>query len=237
MKSKAILPLFLFFLCANLLNAQDTMKHYVLEIGDFNSLQVIDPLNVTYKCNTDSAGFAAFDAPDNTVSSVFFTNKGGKLKIEKNEDGTIELKEFPHVTVYSNFLSYAENCGDSTLTVISPAPGATFKARIIGNGTLNVSGIYATQTEGTLDTGKGTLTLSGTTKALKLKNIGTGKIEAENLSSQTAVVTVLGTGSVACNVSEELTLKGMGSGKVTVKGKPQIKKRTIGSFNIVTEAD
>lgn len=210
-------------------------KPYVLKIGDFNTLQVIDAINVTYRCNTDSAGLAVFVADGIAAKTLIFSNNGNKLKIEKDIDDGLPPVTLPHITVYSNFLAQAENCGDSTLTVFSPAPGASFKARVIGNGTLIVKGIHATQTEGTLDTGKGNIVLEGITKAVKLKNIGTGQINAKELSAESATATLLGTGSISCKASDELTVKGMGTGKVFVYGSPKIKKRALGPIKIVEE--
>lgn len=205
---------------------------YQLDIKDFGELQVVDNLNVIHRCNPDSAGFAVFTCPKDVVPHLLFTNTKNKLKIQTQNDDNV-IREFPTVTVYSSFLSSAENSGDSTVIVDKPAPGAVFKARIIGNGTLIVRDIHATQTEGKLDTGRGHLVLTGATRTAKLTNIGTGTIEAGNLTAENGVVTILGTGAIDCNVSKDLMVKGMGTGKVYVKGDPKIKQRSIGSVKVI----
>ena len=212
--------------------AQSDDRPYILDVGDFNTLQIIDDLTVTHRCNPDSAGLAVLTGHPVSIKSVFFTNKGNKLKIELNVDDGYTIASTPSITVYSNFLNYAENCGDSTLSIISPAPGASFKVKVIGNGKIIATGIHATQTEGSLNTGKGTLVLEGVTKAAKFKNIGTGRIEASDLEAQTATITILGTGAVDCYATEELVVKGMGTGSIKVKGNPVIKKRVVGPINI-----
>lgn len=206
---------------------------YRINIQDFNELQVMDGLDVVYRCNPDSAGMAVFTCTPDVVPVIIFSNNKSKLKVQVNSDTRPLPAQFPVITVYSNYLSSVENSGNGTVRVESLAPGALFKARIIGNGTLIADNIHATQTEGNLDTGKGRLVLNGETRSAKFKNIGTGTIEAADLKSESASVTILGTGPVKCQVSQELNVKGVGSGKVYVKGNPQVKKRSIGKIEVI----
>lgn len=208
-------------------------KTYVINVQDFNELQVIDNINVMHRCNPDSAGLAVFTCEPKVVSDIIFSNNKNRLKIELNIDVELAGDTLPWVTVYSNSINYAENCGEKVLIIDSPAPGAKFKGRVIGNGTLIANNIHATQTEGNLDTGKGYLELNGLTRAVNLKNIGTGKINAKNLVAETGSITMLGTGPIECQVNDELVVKGMGTGKVYVKGTPKIKKRALGSIEII----
>lgn len=211
----------------------ETVETYRLDMKDFTEIQVIDGLNVVCLCNPDSAGIVSFSCAKDIVPSIFFSNKNGKLKVQRNVDVVTPDTSFPTITVYSSALQSVENYGDSLVTVDSPTPGELFKVRVIGNGTITATNIHATRTEGTIDTGKGHIVLGGATRAVKLKNIGTGRIEASGLSAETGVVTILGTGPVDCSVSEELTVKGMGTGKVYVIGKPKIKKRSLGTIEII----
>ncbi len=230
---KNILAIFSVLFIIGAVKAADP-ETYRLNIRDFAELQVVDNLNVVHRCSADSAGMAVFTCTPNVVSHLMFTNNKNKLKIQiNNDDNPVPASDFPTVTVYSNFITSVENSGDSTLTVESPAPGAKFKARIIGNGTLVASDIHSTVVEGSLDTGRGHLVMSGKANTVKLSNIGTGRIEAGGLSAESGSVKILGTGPVDCQVSGELTVKGLGSGKVYVKGNPNVKKRALGSVNVI----
>lgn len=207
---------------------------YSIDTKDFNVLQVLDDINVTYRTSPDSVGMAVFTCSDTLASAVLFSNSNGRLKIQRNDFESSEMPEqLPEITVYSSSLTSVENSGTGTVIVESPSSGEKFKARIIGNGTIIVNDIYSTITEGSLDTGKGHLVMNGKTRSVKLKNIGTGRIEAGGLSAETGSVSILGTGAIDCSVSQELTIKGMGSGKVYVKGNPVIKKRSLGSISVV----
>ena len=205
---------------------------YELDVKDFGELQVVDNLNVINRCNPDSAGLAVFTCEKDIVPHILFTNSKNKLKIQTQNDDNV-VRSFPTITVYSTYIQSAENSGDSTLIVDSPAPGAEFKARILGNGSLIARDIHSTKTEGRLDTGRGHLVLTGVTRTANLTNIGTGTIEGGNLKSENCTASVLGTGSIDCQVSNTLNIRGMGTGKVYFKGNPTIKKRTIGSVKAI----
>ncbi len=204
-----------------------TARPYVIDVKEFNELRVIDGINVIHKCLPDSAGLVIFDCNNNLASQIIVSNNKNQLKIEIADDG-IPDDSLPTIHVYSSFLSLAENSGDSTLTVIAPTPASEFKARIIGNGTLIAKDIHATKVEGKITTGHGHLVLTGKAQNVYFSNTGTGRIEAANLTAEVGKCAILGTGPVDTTITSELTVVGMGSGRVYVKGKPKIKNRTLG---------
>lgn len=214
-----------FLSSANILAAE----RYSLDIKDFSELKVVDGINVIHHCNPDSAGIVTFVSDEDISHRILFSNNKNRLKIELVTDG-VKITDLPTVTVYSSFLAKAENSGDSTLTIVSPSPAASFKARIIGNGTLIARDLHATQVEGKIDTGRGHMVLTGKTSVAKLSNTGTGKLEAGALMADEVNCTVLGTGPIDCYATEKLSVKGLGSNHIYVKGKPkEIVNRTIGA--------
>ena len=200
---------------------------YALNIKDFSEIKLVDGINVVHKCMPDSAGWVVFDGDESVAPKILFSNEKNQLKIELSADGQ-PLTGLPTVYVYSSFLSKAENSGDSTLTVISPAPASSLKLRVVGNGTIIAKDIHATRAEGKIDTGRGHVVMTGKVQNVKLSNTGTGRIEAGNLQAEVGKCSLLGTGPIDCAVSDELTIVGLGSGTVYLKGKPKIKNRTLG---------
>lgn len=206
-----------------------TAADYELNVKPFEELQVVNGINVTYRCNTDSAGYVRFSCDPDISSMVLFSNNKNKLKIELSDEITdAQRQRLPTVTVFSVFLSKVENSGDSTVYVDTPSPAATFKARIVGNGTLIARGLHATTVEGKIATGHGHLVLAGEAQTIKLNNTGTGTIEAGTIKATTGRCSIYGTGSVDCWVTNELTVMGLGSGKIYLKGSPTTKNRTLG---------
>lgn len=203
-------------------------KRYELDVNDFTELKVIEGLNVDYKCVPDSAGKAVFTTTPDLASVLMLTNNKGKLEMQISTDG-INYKDLPTITVYSNFLTRVENSGDSTVRVLSVAPGPQFKAKVIGNGRLVVRNINATQVDANLSTGNGQIVLYGKCQSAKYGLTGTGSIQADDLKAVSVKCRSTGTGTIGCNVSGDLMVVGMGSGKIYYTGTPEkITTRSVG---------
>ncbi|WP_305149780.1 GIN domain-containing protein [uncultured Muribaculum sp.] len=207
-------------------NAEE-LKRYEIDVKDFSELKVIEGLAVDYKCSEDSAGMAVFTTSPDMASLLMFTNNKNKLEIQISTDG-IDYQGLPKITVYSRFLNKVENSGDSLVRVLSVAPSPSFKARLIGNGTLSVHGIDTNTLDGSLDTGNGVLVLYGKAASAKLSLVGTGSIQADELDADDIKCSLLGTGYIECNPLKTLNVVGASSGKVYHKGSPKIKSRAIG---------
>lgn len=231
LRNSILITILLTALCTYLpVNAEETT--YRLNVGDFSELQVIDALNVIHHCNADSAGTAVFTTTPDVVKAIMFTNSKGKLKIERNLDIPLTPEHFPTVTVYSTYINSVENFNDSTILVESPTPGASIRAFNQGNGRIDITNIHTTRTQAKIETGKGSIRLQGRTQSIKLNNLGTGCIDASALEATEGSVSVIGTGTIECNVSKELSIKGMGPAKVYIVGDPKISRRTVGPFKI-----
>lgn len=229
----------IFFLLAafsfgiTLLSAQNT-RRYELKFGEFHELKVVDGINVDYISDPSRAGTVEFMADQTTASSVIFEPGKGKLSISLASRDTVYTK-LPTVTVYSSFLSYVKNSGDSTVRVLSPAPVPKFKAQLVGNGRLVARDIKATEVEGAIYTGHGIMVLSGETTMAKL-NIagGASQIQADELKANEVSCTVTGTGTVNCYAVKKLSVGGLGSGKVIYRGTPEIKNKLVSKVKVVS---
>lgn len=202
---------------------------YRLEVQDFNSLKVSDAINVDYHCSADSAGWVYFTATPEMASNLLFTNNKATLTMQL-ADQRPELGPVPTIHVYSSVLTKVENSSDSTVRVLSNVPLSSFKATVIGNGTLIVRYVRATSVDASIKTGCGHLVITnGTAARAKLSNVGTGPLEAGGLKAQRVKVMAFGTGPVDCYASESLTVYGAGSGTVHYAGAPEkVSNRSLG---------
>lgn len=204
------------------------LSRYELDVNDFSELKVIEGINVDYVCNPDSAGKAVFYTSSDLASVLMFSNNKNKLEMQIATDG-INYEGLPTVTVYSNFLTKVENSGDSTVRILSVAPGPRFKANLIGNGRIVVRTVNATQVDASINSGNGTVVVNGKCVTAKLSNVGTGAVEADGLMATDVKCILLGTGSVGCSVKQNLTVIGTGSGTVYHKGTPEkVTNRSLG---------
>ena len=202
---------------------------YKLNVQDFDKLKVSDDINVEYYCSTDSVGYAYYDCEPSMSSRLIFSNKKNTLNIQL-DNGDLILHEVPTIRVYSSQLKEVENQGDSTVVVMSNLPQNKFKARVVGNGTIIVRHIEATEVDAGINTGNGHVVIaSGEVVRAKLSNVGKGTVEAGNLIAREVKATSWGTGSIDCRPVEKLTIYGAGSGTVYFVGKPDVaSNRSIG---------
>lgn len=207
-------------------------QRYLLDLKDFGEIKVTDGINVEWRCSADSAGLVTFTTTPEMVTNIILSNNKNCLRVQL-ADTDWPLHHLPTLTVYSNFLGKAENSGDSTLVLQTPPPTAELKMRVVGNGTIIARGVHATTVDAKIDTGNGRIVLQGTAQWVKLRSLGSGTIEAGELHAENGSLQLAGTGSIDCWVTNELTVKGLGSGKVYCKGDPKIKNRTLGTVDVI----
>lgn len=220
-------------------HAQDDIQEFVVKVGDFTSLSVIDNINVEYKCNPDSTGLAVFSADSAMANQMIFTNnKKGKLTISVGTD-SVYINHLPVITVYSSYLQEAENSGDSTLIVRNVAPAPQVKFKLQANGSIEIENVIATKIGLEIFTGNGLIKATGKCTELSIKNTGTGTVDAKALQSKNVNCRLLGTGKVYCYVDEgKLSIKGSGTGKVYYVGKPsEIKSFQLGTIKAIDNND
>ena len=211
-----------------------TLRKYEIPVSDFTTLKVVEGVTVEYRASADSAGFATFTTTPEMASLLMFTNNKQTLEIQLSTDG-INHTGLPTVTVYSRFLTKAENSGDSLLRIATIEPTPAFRARLIGNGRLSIRNIDTNYLDASLETGNGVMAISGSSAKAKYSLIGTGSIQAEDVQVAEVKCSMLGTGYVQCSASETLTVSGASSGKVYYKGTPKVKNRSIGVKVIAIE--
>ncbi len=217
-------------LCSAVLSAQT--GHYAIKLQDFTELKVTDGINVDYVCAPDSAGYAVFDAVESVASRIMFSPSGSKITVQlASEDEmhpTPPNTPIPTVRIYSRYLSSVENDGDSLVRILSVAPGPKFKAKLMGNGRLSVRDVDFNEVNVQITTGNGTVTITGRCDTAVLGMLATGNIVADCLEAVNVKCRLTGTGTIGCNATRSLQVRGVGTGKIYYVGKPEISKRAPG---------
>lgn len=209
-------------------SAQSEIADFKLNVQDFQSLTVVDGVNVDYHARTDSAGWATFSCPPEIASQIMFTNNREHLTIQTTADDR-PIPNMPRVTVYSSGLRNATNTGDSTLRLLSLVPTQSLKIKEMGNGRVEAYGIEVESIDASVDTGCGSVFAVGTARKGKLRNVGTGVLDADSLALEQASIFIFGSGPVRCNVTEKITVYGLGPGKVLTAVTPtKVSNRSIG---------
>lgn len=203
-----------------LMSSAQVVRHEV-KVGNFTRLNLLDDINVDYRCNADSAGLAVIDCTKDVANHLIFSiNDKGRLSIQV-DDLYERQGNLPTIILYSSTLDEVENSGDSTLRVSGLPPLKAFKARLTDNGKVIVRNVRASKLELQILSGKGKIIANGTCDNLEIRLIGTGEIQADKVESTDVTCRIMGTGYIGCHVNGgQLKVSGSGTGKVYYKGTP-----------------
>jgi hypothetical protein len=145
---------------------------------------------------------------DNLVGRVTTVVRGSRLVIDNT--GNFVTKAHMHVAVSVPSLDGVELSGAGTVTVDGVAT-ADFRAELVGNGTLEVSG--AVQHLTALLGGAGTLDLhdlAATASTAQLHGTGTIRVQA----TSTLDATLTGTGTILYRGEPTVTMRNTGTGTI-----------------------
>lgn len=200
------------------------IQNYKVEVGQFDKIKVLDNVNVVYRCLPDSTGFIQYRGAKEFADAFIITPKSdGTLRIQVSTED-VGHPDLPTLYIYSDFLTEVENSSTFSVVVENPAPCAEFKAFQIGNGSIAVENLKTNKLSATLNTGNGTVNVSGNAVKAVYKMVGTGIISADRLEAEDVQCKILGSGSIGCWAVSKLSVKGIGSTKIYYKGDPKIKK-------------
>lgn len=201
-----------------------------VNVGPFEELRVLAPVNVNYVSNPDSAGLAVFHCHPSLVPAFVFENTKGCVKVTLNETVPLIRVTLPTLTLYSQYLTKAENIADSTLTIVKLAEGPKVSLMLEGNGKLIAPNLKMAEVNATQRIGKGSIILSGEAERSSLKQIGSGVIDAKDLKAKEVSVTMGGPGNISLWATKKLSVLGAGTGDATIhyREAPEIKNRSFG---------
>ena len=196
---------------------------YSLNVGRFDKINVVENLNVVFRSHPDSIGMIAFRGDEKVADALLFSNNNGSLKIQIDNPENESL-DFPVIYAYSDFLTSATSSSEGIVRIEGNLAVPKFSAKLIGNGSLTVTGINANQVDASLMTGNGTMVLEGSTSKANFRVVGTGLINADALQSETVKCNFMGGGTLGCWPIKTLDTRGIGTTRIYYKGAPQIKK-------------
>src|SRR5579872_2384694 len=103
---------------------------------------------------------------------------------------------------------------------------------LTGSGDITAHGVQSDHLGVTLS-GSGTIRADGTAHEVEVDLIGSGTVALDQLTAESASVSVSGSGGVEIAASKALDVSITGSGDVTYRGDPELKKRVTGSGNVI----
>lgn len=215
----------LFFMLSMIAAKAENKSVYEIACGNFDRFEVLDSVNVTYRCVPDSSGFAVFEGAKRFDNAFILKNKNNKLTIQVNTED-VNDPELPSLTIYSNFVTDIRNSSRATVRVENPTAVPSMKVTLIGNGSIIVNNIRANKVSGKINTGNGLIVLSGKSEETVLTLVGTGTLQADRLKSGNVKCRAMGSGSIGCWPEYKLEVSGLASTRIYYRGDPTIVNRS-----------
>jgi len=170
-------------------------------------------------------GEISIKGEENLLPYIKVEVKDNILNISTQKNISINTKEKIVLTVPFEQISSVSLSGSGDVSTKSPIASTNFKARLSGSGDLTLN-VKATNFEAVLN-GSGDAVFSGNSDNFTSKISGSGDVDAVNLVTKKANITVSGSGDMKVNCSESLYARVSGSGDIEYKGNPQSKDTKV----------
>lgn len=170
-------------------------------------------------------GAISIQGEENILPYIKVEVEGNILKIYTEKNVNIDTKKDIVLTVPFEQISFVSLSGSGDVmsknTIVSP----TFKAKLSGSGDLTLD-VKTADFESNLS-GSGDVILTGSSDNFVSKTSGSGDVDAVNLVTKNANLTISGSGNMKVNCTESLVARVSGSGDIEYKGDPQKKDTKV----------
>ncbi|CAN5288786.1 head GIN domain-containing protein [soil metagenome] len=159
---------------------------------------------------------------------------GGTLKIDRKTNWASFLHggtdRGATIRVAMPAIAGASLTGSGDLSV-DKADGPGLKLALTGSGDLNVAAVKVARLDADI-TGSGGITLAGVADSATLASTGSGDVSGQGFKAAKASVSIAGSGDMDFASDGSVDGRILGSGNVTVTGKPQCKVTVMGSGEV-----
>ena len=166
---------------------------------------------------------------DNILPSIETEVKNEKLIISHEKGKNLRPTRLNYIITVKD-LQGASIAGSGDITGKSRFVSEDFYTYISGSGDIRLELNTAHMTSDIA--GSGSIHLSGKADVHQASITGSGEINAFDLETQNASLSITGSGDCKVNASEKLQAKITGSGDVLYKGHPQVNKTITGSGSV-----
>ncbi|WP_268846795.1 head GIN domain-containing protein [Flavobacterium aestivum] len=191
--------------------------------AEYDGIYVSGFFDVVLVSGTEGA--ISIKGEENLLPHIKVEVEGNILKIYSEKNLHFSTKKNIVLTVPFEQISSVSLSGSGDIvsknTIICP----TFKAKLSGSGDLTLD-VKTTDFETNLS-GSGDVVLTGSSDNLVSKTSGSGDVDAINLITKKANLTISGSGDMKANCSESLFARVSGSGDITYKGNPKTKDTKV----------
>lgn len=170
-------------------------------------------------------GAISIQGEENLLQYVKVEVDGNILKIYTEKNVNISTSKGIVLTVPFEQISFVSLSGSGDLKSKNTIVGSKFAAKLSGSGDLTLD-VKTTDFEANLS-GSGDVALTGSSDNFVSKISGSGDVDAADLVSKTANLTISGSGDMKVNCTQSLYARVSGSGDIAYKGNPESKDTKV----------
>jgi len=197
----------------NLIEASDNVVTKEYRLAPFEEVEMRCVGAVELIQSESRNGVVELTAPDNYIELYKFESNDGKLDINFVRNKINIHTKHVKIKVYTTDLIALKNSGASSIEMDSLD---TDKIDIVNSGV-------------------GSITISGLADDVTLQNSGVGSINAENLKALNVKASVSGVGSISCFASEKIEGRVSGVGSLRYAGNPKQKDNKRSGVGSISE--
>jgi hypothetical protein len=210
----------------NTVAGKGELERYELRVEEFNSIKTTGTFDIRYRAAFSNTLVLEIQPNLREYFSAEVIN--GELVVSTTK--RISSNKIPVLTVSTPVLNSLNIAGACNFTAYDPIKTDSFTLKVSGAGSgnaeLDVNSLYFDLS------GAGDYDFSGRAGNVDINMSGAGNVKALSLRTQTARISLSGTGSVAINCAENLTIDASGMGSVEYKGSPSININRSGMVSI-----
>jgi hypothetical protein len=170
-------------------------------------------------------GVISIQGEENILPHIKVETEGNVLKIYSEKNISLDTKKDVVLTVPFEQISALALSGSGNITTKNTIVSPNLKTNLSGSGNLTLA-VKNSDFEFNLS-GSGNAILTGNSDSFVSKLAGSGNVDAVNLTTKKANLTISGSGNMKINCSENLFARVSGSGDIHYKGDPQIKDTKV----------
>lgn len=219
----------MFSSCQQTINGVGPIVEHEREVEPFNKIAVNTNAHVII--NNSTSHVLKIKAQEN-VHDVIVTRIDGKTLVITTKGNVISDEPIIIEASVINPEAFEMN-GSGEIRSAQPLSNEILDLEVNGSGLIDLE-VQINKINAAIS-GSGRLKLKGNADDFKMQINGSGEVDAINMLTQTANITLNGSGDASLNVVTSLKSTINGSGKIIYKGSPDIKNTINGSGSIVRE--
>ncbi|MGQ7947623.1 head GIN domain-containing protein [Flavobacterium sp. WC2509] len=220
-------------------NAQNRIKGNGKVVTEKRTTAGYDEINVSGFFDvvlvSGKEGEISIKAEENLLPYIKVEVKDNILKIYSEKNINVSTKQDLVLTVPFEQISSVSLSGSGDISSKNTIVSTNFKTKLSGSGDVTLD-VKTIDFEANLS-GSGDLFLTGKSENFTSKVTGSGDVDALNLATKKANLTVSGSGNMKVSCSDNLYARVSGSGDIEYKGNPQLKDTKVNGSGEISKIE